>query len=208
MRVASAFPPVARQWHLGRRSPLTVAGAAAALRSKPSHRVPFSPAAARKAPDGTVTRADRSKRSRSCQQDARSRRRFALAYGATATALQVSDPAVCTVARHAACVIIAVELARRTLRSCELPRAWAAGAHDSPVCAWPRRSRPTSGDSRLRRSASIMAPDEIAERASRLGACSRRALLGRTSAPVRSKRPCASARRYRPSTPASGRWHR
>jgi len=43
-RIASAFPPVARQWHGRRRSPLTVAGAAAALRpSWTSYRVPFSP---------------------------------------------------------------------------------------------------------------------------------------------------------------------
>ena len=35
------------QWHLGRRSPLTVAGAAAAWRETLSTRVPFSPAATR-----------------------------------------------------------------------------------------------------------------------------------------------------------------
>jgi len=32
LRLAPAFPPAARQWHLGRCSPLTVAGAAAAWR--------------------------------------------------------------------------------------------------------------------------------------------------------------------------------
>jgi hypothetical protein len=43
MRIASAFPPVARQWLLGRRSPLTVAGAAAALRGQPRTAFPFHP---------------------------------------------------------------------------------------------------------------------------------------------------------------------
>ena len=42
MRVASAFPPVARQWHEGRRSPLTVAGAAAALRHRQGFLAPRS----------------------------------------------------------------------------------------------------------------------------------------------------------------------
>jgi len=47
-----------------RRSPLTVAGAAAALRLRrlglASHRVPFSPAAAKEGVSGTVTRLERS----------------------------------------------------------------------------------------------------------------------------------------------------
>ena len=56
MRIASAFPPVARQWHLGRRSPLTVAGAAAALRPKSlAPRSLFT----RRSPTGAATRPSR-----------------------------------------------------------------------------------------------------------------------------------------------------
>jgi hypothetical protein len=62
VRVASAFPPIARQWLLGRRLPLTVAGAAAALRSKTlAPRSLFTRQAPQGDRTGTVTRGQRSK---------------------------------------------------------------------------------------------------------------------------------------------------
>ncbi len=83
-----------------RRSPLTVAGAAAALRREPRTAFPFHPPPPREATAGPSRAMIEAARSRSCQQDARSRQRFTLAYGAAATALQVSDPPGLTPLHH------------------------------------------------------------------------------------------------------------
>jgi len=78
-RIASAFPPDARQWLWGRRSPLTVAGAAAALRSKPRTAFPFHPPSLGKETGREPSRGEsEAKCVRSCQQDACGRRWFAL----------------------------------------------------------------------------------------------------------------------------------
>ena len=82
MRVASAFPPVARQWHVGRRSPLTVAGAAAALRHRPRLLAPrslFTRRDPREPQTGTVTRPDRSSARSELSTDYESAREFDLA---------------------------------------------------------------------------------------------------------------------------------
>jgi hypothetical protein len=69
MRVASTFPPVARQWLLGRRSPLTVAGAAAALRRSLAPRSLFTRQASARRPDGNRhARPSEANRMRGCQQ--------------------------------------------------------------------------------------------------------------------------------------------
>jgi hypothetical protein len=64
MHVASAFPPVARQWHEEATLAAYSCGGSHGFEAPPwgsaSHRVPFSPAATPKGADGTVTRDDRS----------------------------------------------------------------------------------------------------------------------------------------------------
>jgi hypothetical protein len=60
MHVASAFPPVARQWHQEATLAAYSCGGSRGFEGKPSHRVPFSPTAAPKDASRTVTPPDRS----------------------------------------------------------------------------------------------------------------------------------------------------
>jgi len=74
------------QWHLGRRSPLTVAGAAAAWRGNLSHRVPFSPAATPEGPRQRPSRAhSEASHAHACQQIGHSGHRFCFCVAETAT---------------------------------------------------------------------------------------------------------------------------
>src|SRR5262245_1548734 len=74
------LPAVLRQWLLGRRSPLTVAGAAAALRRNLAPRSLFT-RRGRLDPGETVTREDRSKIAHVCQLKACRRLRLSNAGG-------------------------------------------------------------------------------------------------------------------------------
>ena len=60
MHVASAFPPVARQWHQEATLAAYSCGGSRGVEARASHRVPFSPAAAKRGDSGTVTQMDRS----------------------------------------------------------------------------------------------------------------------------------------------------
>src|SRR5262245_41623083 len=91
MRIASAFPPKIRQWHLGRRSPLTVAGAAAALRgSLLAPRSLFTRRARTATAAGPSRASIEAKRRLDCQQTIGRRWKFAFADDIKATSLATS----------------------------------------------------------------------------------------------------------------------